>query len=267
MKKAISVISVVLILSIMVIGLSLSTSAEEVKGWCGDNLTWVYETSTNTLTISGTGPMDDFNYDYNKAYTYLDYWGVLFKDAIQHVVIEEGVTSIGDSAFFECNRMKSVEIPNSVDSIGPYAFYGCHNLTDIRILVSVEFIGSSAFCSSGVNTIDYMGTEEQWQKINKSHRWDIGIGSYTVQYHNDHIYDSGIQIDETTHGEICVCGKAQIQEHVYDSEKDLKCNLCGYSRAKFGEIGSDDEAMIILIATSLLALGGLIAFVVDAKKD
>ena len=265
MKKAISIISVVLILSIMVIGLSLSTSAEEVKGWWGDNLTWVYESSTHTLTISGNGPMDDFKY--NKAYTYLDYWGVLLKDAIQHVVIEEGVTSIGDYAFFKCSQLRSVEIPNSVVSIGMEVFYGCHDLTDIRIPVSVEFIGAGAFDSTGVTTIDYMGTEKQWEKINKSLRWDRGIGSYTVQYHNDHVYDSGIQIDETTHVEMCVCGKAQIQEHVYDSEKDLKCNLCGYSRAKFGEIGSDDEAMIILIATSLLALGGLIAFVVDAKKD
>ena len=62
-----------------------------------------------------------------------------------HVVVPEGVTAIGDSAFFSTNKLISIEIPNSVTSIGKNAFQYCQSLTEITIPDSVTSIGKGAF--------------------------------------------------------------------------------------------------------------------------
>ena len=71
-------------------------------------------------------------------------------DKVKNIVIENGVTSIGDFAFYGCSSTISVTIPNSVTSIGHYAFIGCTNLTSITIPNSVTSIGNLAFydCSA-----------------------------------------------------------------------------------------------------------------------
>ena len=67
------------------------------------------------------------------------------------VIPDDGsVTSIGESAFFNCNSLTSIVIPDSVTSIGRYAFFSCDSLTSIVIPDSVTSIGDSAFesCNS-----------------------------------------------------------------------------------------------------------------------
>ena len=61
------------------------------------------------------------------------------------VTIPSGVTSIGSSAFYDCDGLTSVTIPNSVTSIGSSAFSGCSGLTSITIPNSVTSIGYEAF--------------------------------------------------------------------------------------------------------------------------
>ena len=61
------------------------------------------------------------------------------------IAIPDGVTSIGDYAFFACTGLTSVTIPDSVTSIGNYAFYNCEGLTSVTIGSSVESIGEDAF--------------------------------------------------------------------------------------------------------------------------
>ena len=112
----------------------------------GTNLTWqVTENGeTYTLTISGTGAMKDYEDMFAD-----DIPGGVYRDRITTIVIENGVTSIGDYAFAECTSLASVTIPSSVTSIGNGAFFACESLTDINIPSSVTSIGS-AFrrCSS-----------------------------------------------------------------------------------------------------------------------
>ena len=69
--------------------------------------------------------------------------------------IPSGTTSIGNYAFYYCNRLTSVTIPNSVTSIGEYAFYSCTGLTSVTIPNSVTSIGNYAFyyCSGLTNII------------------------------------------------------------------------------------------------------------------
>jgi hypothetical protein len=72
------------------------------------DITWALS-DDGTLSISGTGDMNDTPWCSQK-------------DKIKRVVIENGVTSIGAMAFYNCSVLTSVTIPNSVTSIGEYAF-------------------------------------------------------------------------------------------------------------------------------------------------
>ena len=104
-------------------------------------------------------------------------------------VIPDGITAIGDRAFYECKNLTSITLPKSVKAIGKSAFHGCKNLTSITIPDGVTTIGEWAFydCESltsikipgSVTTIGdhafmgcasltdvyYDGTVEQWNTV------------------------------------------------------------------------------------------------------
>ena len=107
----------------------------------GDNLTWVL-TDDGTLTISGSGEMKSYS-GFHPTWYYK-------QEKMLSVVIEPGVTSIGDYAFQTCWSLASVTIPGSVTSIGSYAFSYCSSLTSVTIPEGVTSIGNYAFsdCSN-----------------------------------------------------------------------------------------------------------------------
>ena len=109
----------------------------DASGSCGD-VTYTYVSSTGTLTISGTGTMEDFTSSSKVP------WNA-YSSSIKKVVINNGVTSIGKYAFYGCTGLTSVTIPNSVTSIGLFAFMGCTALTSVTIPNSVTSIESRAF--------------------------------------------------------------------------------------------------------------------------
>ncbi len=108
------------------------------SGTCGENLTWTYVESTNTLTISGTGAM----YQYTQSDRYP--WKSL-RSSIKTIVINNGVTSIERDAFYNCSSLTSIDMPNSVTSIGSYAFYDCSSLTSATIPEGVTSIEKKYF--------------------------------------------------------------------------------------------------------------------------
>ena len=114
--------------------------------WIEDNLTWkLYE--DGTLNISGTGAMKDYNSTDNLSPAYMN-------SSVKKVVIEEGVTNIGNWAFSECSSLTSITIPDSVTNIGAAAFDSCGSLTSITIPGSVTSIGTVAFYNcSGLTSI------------------------------------------------------------------------------------------------------------------
>ena len=106
------------------------------QGQCGDDVYFSFDNATGTLTISGTGAMWDSG-DY-------DGWSS-YRDDIQTVVIENGVTSIGWEAFSSCTNLTDVTIPNSVETIDEEAFSFCGSLASVTIPSSVSSIGDGAF--------------------------------------------------------------------------------------------------------------------------
>ena len=105
-----------------------------------------------TLTISGTGEMKDWILSSTE-----DWHDAQYTKIVEKVVINEGITNIGNCAFDGCN-LGSIYIPNSVTSIGEYAFYGCSSLTNITIPEGVMSIGSSAF--SGCTSLESVNIPE-----------------------------------------------------------------------------------------------------------
>ncbi|MBR4949248.1 MAG: leucine-rich repeat protein [Clostridia bacterium] len=138
-----------------VCGISVETIV--AFGTCGENLMWTLN-GGGVLTISGTGDME--HYSFSGSIPWHSY-----RSAIKNVVIEQGVTGIGNYAFENCTNLTSIDIPNSAAYIGNFAFCGCSNLIDITIPDSVTSIGQSAFfnCSNltnitipnGVTIIEY----------------------------------------------------------------------------------------------------------------
>lgn len=99
-------------------------------------VTWNLE--NGVLTISGKGAMDS----YGKAASQPWYQD---RTKITSVVVEDGVTEIGNFAFYGLTNMKSIAIADSVTKIGAYAFKNCTALTDIQLPKNLETIGDSAF--------------------------------------------------------------------------------------------------------------------------
>ena len=97
----------------------------------GENVSGVIDEETGVFIVSGEG-------DIASGIT-------LPKAFIKKVLIEEGVTGIGNSVFSGCSNLMNVEIPNSVTSIGESAFSGCSGLTGIIIPNSVTSIADYAF--------------------------------------------------------------------------------------------------------------------------
>ncbi|MCD8128722.1 MAG: leucine-rich repeat protein, partial [Oscillospiraceae bacterium] len=141
MRKFKALLVLLLTLGLAVLLSTVALAANTTSGTCGENVTWTLDMNTGVLTISGEGWMEDYS------------GGVPWysqRESITAVVIENGVTSIGDYAFDRCSNLTSVTISNSVTSIGDSAFWGCSSLTGVTLPGSVTSIGSSAFyyCSS-----------------------------------------------------------------------------------------------------------------------
>ena len=117
-----------------------------VSGKCGANATWKITGTGNdlTLTISGSGAMDDFDPPNSRISFYISPWDEYSKE-IKTVIVEEGITTIGNNAFYIYENISKVVFPDSVTSIGPETFYYCTGLTSITIPDSVISIGDLAF--------------------------------------------------------------------------------------------------------------------------
>ncbi|MBE6990598.1 MAG: hypothetical protein E7426_07640, partial [Ruminococcaceae bacterium] len=116
-------------------------------GTFGDGLSWAL-TAGGTLTISGTGPMP--NFELNDGGTAVNApWGTLSEQVLR-IEIEPGVTAIGEWAFFDCENAESAILADSVTEIGYAGFMSCSQLKILDLGTGLQYLGDSAFawCSS-----------------------------------------------------------------------------------------------------------------------
>lgn len=113
---------------------TVKVNALSSNGSCGNNVKYTFNSSTGLLTISGNGKMSDYSFSGSPFYE---------NSSIKHVVVTDGVTSIGDYTFEKC-KLESIEITTSVISIGSGAFERS-SLKTIKIPDSVVSIGDNAF--------------------------------------------------------------------------------------------------------------------------
>ena len=128
---------------VVVFAAANGVSAEETSGTCGNNLTWDFDANTGTLTISGEGPMYDYTWSDAGESASGAPWGYLGY-SVSNLVIEEGVTRIGDYAFYYAGLENGVAIPQSVTEIGEFAFAHSHAV-QIDLPSGITHISKGAF--------------------------------------------------------------------------------------------------------------------------
>ncbi|MBR6425361.1 MAG: leucine-rich repeat protein, partial [Oscillospiraceae bacterium] len=112
----------------------------------GSNITWSLDTVTGVLTISGSGAMKDGKLSGGGITTEL-------KKNIKTIVIEQGVTSVGERNFEGFSGVTSLSFPGSLTSIGDHAFDGVFSLSFLTIPSNIQSIGDYAFWGSALRNV------------------------------------------------------------------------------------------------------------------
>ena len=136
-----------------------------------------YTFEEGVLTISGS---------LGKVYDYFLNNRVGKDAGIQSIVLEDGITSIGKMAFYECTSLKTVTVKGAVSLIPEYAFAHCTALETLTIPADVSVIGEAAINNCGaLKDIYYGGSESDWNKV------EIGEYNYPILNHTAtiHFYD------------------------------------------------------------------------------
>ena len=115
------------------------------SGTCGENVEWSLD-KNGLLTISGSGTMSSYT-----SSSHAPWYSNNAK--IKSVVVENGVTSIGDYAFYCCSSLTNVTLSDSITVIGNSIFRACSSLSEITIPSNVQSIGGYAFASSGLQSV------------------------------------------------------------------------------------------------------------------
>ena len=126
--------------ALLLLAFCIAASAADTSGTCGPAACWSFDSGTGTLTISGSGAMEDYEARTGAPWRNLS-------DSIRTVVIGDRITQIGQNAF-SWTAYSMIQFGETVWSIGAEAFRGCENLSgDLTLPDSVQTIGDSAFAN------------------------------------------------------------------------------------------------------------------------
>lgn len=159
MKRVLSLfLSTVMLLSVFA-GFEITVYAATRSGTTGD-LSWSLDTNSGVFTLSGNGRSADYSNSITNRPPWYG-WSILdaknYRDMIKSVVIEDGVTYLGNYLFYNCTNLETVVFNgNSVTTIGEYTFSNCTGSTYwLDIPESVTSIGSGAFSSTNFNYVKF----------------------------------------------------------------------------------------------------------------
>ena len=131
-KRLICLITAVALIISGVLSISLTAVAGTVS--------FNYDPESATLTVKGSGDILDYKENDLKSRP----WNV-YRDETKHIVISDGITSVGSYSFAQFKYTQTVELPSSVKSIGEASFAGCNKLLELTVPDSVETVGDYAF--------------------------------------------------------------------------------------------------------------------------
>jgi hypothetical protein len=143
-----------------------STISSQTNGTCGANAYWAY--SNGNLTISGTGKMADYDGSISLTSAARGYYYQIssgedtpweaYKESITSLVIEEGITYIGNFAFYGCIHLAAITFPCSVTTVGTASFMQCSSLSTVFFpTYQSTTVGSFAF-SDCTNLVSFTGS-------------------------------------------------------------------------------------------------------------
>lgn len=116
----------------------------EGSGSCGESASWTLK--NGTLTVSGTGEM--YTYDSVSRPEWEN-----AKDVIRSIVIEDGITSVGNMAFMNYPSVAGLKLPNSLETIGSNAFTGCDQLAKVEWGTGLKEVGIAAFSECPITEV------------------------------------------------------------------------------------------------------------------
>ena len=149
MKKLVLVLGI--LMPMTVFADEIPTSGSCAAAGEGNTCLWEYNSDTHTLSITGKGKMAEYGFN-NSHQTATSPW-YAYCDSIQNVIIENGITNIGQAAFYSATKLETIDIPDSVTSIGVYAFYHTTNLQYVDLPENLKEIKHAAFYDSGLTNI------------------------------------------------------------------------------------------------------------------
>ena len=128
----------------------------KISGSCGKKAKFSYDGKTKTMTLSGSGAMQDggsYVGDYDDVNPWEAYsnfltknpYGKIITQEMEHLVVGDKITHIGNYAFADCKSLKSVKLGKNVTTIGNYAFSQCSKLNEISSLANLTKIGNHSF--------------------------------------------------------------------------------------------------------------------------
>ncbi|MBO4863721.1 MAG: leucine-rich repeat protein [Eubacterium sp.] len=202
-----------------------------ITGSCGDSVNYSFDPYTGKLTISGNGPMTDYTNADNSPFN--DYASIRSK--VKTIVINSGVTSIGDCSISGMPNCTSVTLPGSIERIGWGAFVGYNSLTEMTIPTSVKTIDGEAFYNNSIETVNYHGTPSSWKQVSLGERNEKLLTALKIDGHT-HNYELSEDVPAD-------CGN--------DGYKTYTCEECGmhYSEKTDDATGIHNYVVTIQKAT------------------
>ena len=266
-----------------------STSEIEASGICGDSLTWTLSTD-RVLTLKGTGPMYDYEYErqYN-IYGEVEFSGPTTpwsKYGIKKIIVEEGVTTIGDYGFYGCcptdvqlpdtltsigessfsfmggydteggyyYGLTSLALPEGLVNIGDKAFYWTESLKTIYFPSTLRSIGNRAFDWCFLSDV-HIPDMESWCAID----FDVGYGNPLSLSSNGKLYVGGQLITDVVipYGVTTIKGS---QFHGYSAMTSIQIpntvtRLEAYAFSLFNRYNGDGNLTSVTIPASVNYIG------------
>lgn len=165
MKRKVCLLFTFVVMMCLMVCLSVNVSAAEVvtEGQCGENAYWSFDESTGTLTISGTGKIDDavvfddetgeILIDENTGEPVFNMPWYHLKNQIDTIVIEEGITEIGVLTFYSFYNLTEVDFPSTLEVVGCAAFCDCIRLEELDFPDSVKTLYVSNYNEISIKKI------------------------------------------------------------------------------------------------------------------